>query len=382
MRAEATPWADESAARAVLGRLAEAGAGLDDRDRGPLGGKRPQLAAWLLRNDLAPLAYRVAVDHDPDLAALLKEPAWGAAAQNLAHFDTLARIEERFALESIAFVLLKGAAVAGAVYRDPALRAMSDIDLWVRPEEMPRASACLGDLGLREVGGLPDRPPALQRRSGGELVFRHAGREHGIVELHYSVFQGWWVRRAAEADEDAVWDRSVAMGPGRHARRLAAEDAVLHTAFHLMVNQFRQAPLRGIMDLGVLARVCSIDWAAVAERALAGRRASATWLALHSADRLVGLPGCGPALARLAPGPERRAVLRRLLRPGTLLTGRDLSARTRRHLLMLALVDRPRDVARLVARTLWPEPWWLEARYGRRVGRVRHLAGLLRRGEV
>jgi len=383
VRAEATPWFEESAARTVLGRLADTGAGLDERDRGPLGaGDRPRLAAWLSRHDLAPLAYRATADHDPDLAALLKERAWGAAAENLAHFETLSRIEERLARESIPFVLLKGAAVAASVYRDPSLRAMSDIDLWLRPEDMPRAAGLLGELGLREAGGLPNRPPQLQRHSGGEMVFRHARRDHGIVELHYSVFQGWWVRRAADADADAVWGRSVVMGPGRHARRLAAEDAILHTAFHLVVNQFRQAPLRGVMDLGVLARACSIDWEAVADRALAWRLASATWLALDTAARLVGLPGCGAALARVAPRPGRRTVLRRLLRTGPLLEGRDMAARSRRHLLMLALVDRPKDVARLVARTLWPEPWWLDARYGRPVGRVRHLAGLLRRGEV
>jgi hypothetical protein len=31
---------------------------------------------------------------------------------------------------------------------------------------------------------------------------------------------------------------------------------------------------------------------------------------------------------------------------------------------MTALVDRPRDGARLIGRTLWPERWWLTARYG------------------
>ena len=380
MRAQ-TPWSDESAARAVLGRLAATGAGLEERRRLECG-DRPGLAAWLSAHDLAPLAYRATADDDPGLAALLKAQALGAAAGNLAHFETLGRIEERLANEAIPFVLLKGAAIAGSAYRDASLRAMSDIDLWLRPGDMPRATALLGELGLGQIGGLANRPPALQRHSGGELVFRHAARDHGIVELHYSVFQGWWVRRAAEADAGEVWDRTVPMGSGRHARRLAAEDAILHTAFHLVVNQFRQAPLRGLMDLGVLARSSAIAWDAVAERAIAWRLSSATWLALDTADRLVGLPGCGRALGRLLPRPERRAVLRALVRPAGLLAGREMTARTRRHLLMLALVDRPKDVARLVGRTLWPEPWWLDARYGRPVGRVEHLLGLVRRGEV
>ncbi|HZN53794.1 MAG TPA: nucleotidyltransferase family protein [Candidatus Polarisedimenticolaceae bacterium] len=378
------PWTDERVARTVLGRLASAGAG--DEARGAPPGfsveDRAGLAAWLIGHDLAGLGFRVAREADPPLADLLAGAALGAAAGNLSHFETLSRIEERLAKERIPFVLLKGAAIAGSAYRESSDRSMSDIDLWVRPEDMPGAVAVARDAGLRQVAGLPDRPPELQRHSGGELVFRHLRRDHGIVELHYSAFQGWWVRRAAEADAESLWERSVPMGPGRHARRLSPEDAILHTAFHLVVNQLRQAPLRGLMDLGVLSRAYRIDWEAVADRARAWRLATAAWTALETADRLVGLPGCAPALARLRPGAPRRAALRGLVPRRALLAGRDVPARVRRHLLMLALVDRPRDVARLVGRTLWPEPWWLDARYGRRVSRFGHLFGLMRRGEV
>ena len=39
-------------------------------------------------------------------------------------------------------------------------------------------------------------------------------------------------------------------------------------------------------------------------------------------------------------------------------------------------------IARLIGRAVWPERWWIAARYGRPVGRVEHLWGLVRRGEV
>ena len=313
---------------------------------------------------------------------MLREAALGAAAGNLAHFATLDRIERRFEAERLPMVLLKGAAVASSAYRDRSFRPMSDLDIWVQDDDMPRAVENLLGLGFRQEPNLPHRPSALQRRSAGELVFRPARGGHGLVELHYGAFPGWWIQRVAHPDTEGLWRRAEPMGPGRHALRLAAEDAVLQTAFHVAVNQFGQAPLRGMMDLAVLARTRALDWDAVAERASAWRLKTATWLVLDTAHRMIGLPGCDVAVSQLRPARVRRAALRAFVTPRALLSGRDLTRKSRRHLFMLGLVDRPRDGACLLGRTLWPETWWIAARYGRPVGRIEHLWGLVRRGEV
>jgi hypothetical protein len=376
-----TPTLDEGAARALLACLADVAAGRPTSTDASLAGD-PALAAWLSRHDLAPLGRAAFARRAPDLAASLAREALGAAAANMAHFETLARIERRLAAERIDLVLLKGAAIAGAAYADPSFRPMTDIDLWVRDDDMPRAEAALTDLGLRRYPGRTTRPEALQRRSGGELVFRSGDGRHGVVELHFSPFPGWWIQRTARPDLEGLWRRSTPMGPLRHARRLESEDAILQTAFHVVVNQFGQAPLRGLMDLAVLARRQPIDWEVVADRARSWRLAHAVWIALDAADRLIGLPGCGAALGRLAPSRTRRLLLGVLFEPSLLLAGRDLTAPARRHPFMLALVDRVRDGARLAGRTVWPERWWIEARHGPRTGRARHVLALLRRGEV
>jgi hypothetical protein len=379
------PWRDELTARNALTLLAQTGAGIRDPTvTGSLtaGVDRSKLAAWMVGHDLGALGFAWALSSDPELAALLQEVAAGSAAGNLAHFATLERIERRFEAECISMVLLKGAAVALSAYRDPSYRPMTDLDIWVGDEDIPRAVESLRALGLRQDPGLPHRPAALQRRSCGEIVFRHGRLQHGLVELHYGAFQGWWIQRAARPDAAAVWRRAEPMGPGRHARRLAAEDAILQTAFHVVVNQFGQAPWRGLMDLAVLSRAHRINWDAIADRALDWRLATATWLVLDTANRLIGLPGCDAAVSRLRPPHARRAALRAFVTPSALLSGRNLTRKSRRHGFMLSLVDRPRDGARLVGRALWPERWWIDARYGRPVGRVEHLWGLVRRGEV
>ena len=379
------PWRHERAARSTLSSLAHAAAGTHDPT--PVGaltaaGDRSVLAAWLIGHELGAPGFAWAQSADPELAAMLRGNAVGGAAGNLAHFASLDRIERRFEAERIPMVLLKGAAVAQSAYADPAYRPMTDLDIWIRDEDVDRAVRGLRALGFRQDPGLPHRPAALQRRSCGELVFRHGGGEHGLVELHYGAFQGWWIQRAARPDTTAVWRRAEPMGPGRHAFRLATEDAILQTAFHVVVNQFGQAPWRGLLDLAVLARARRVDWDAVAERAREWRLRTATWLVLDTADRLFGLPGCPAAVSSLRPTPARRALLRAFITSSALLSGRDLTRRTRRQLFMLSLVDHPKDGARLIGRAVWPEKWWIAARYGRPVGRVEHLWGLVRRGEV
>jgi hypothetical protein len=377
------PWRDVRSARNLLDAMACTAAA-----RHPGAAERSaavdpsRLASWLEAHELAALAFGWSATADPELAANLKNAAAGAAAGNLAHFATLDGIEKRLASDSIPMVLLKGAAVACSAYRDPSLRPMSDLDIWIREDDMPRAAAALGELGFRQVPGLLDRPSELQKHSCGELVFRKGPDEHGLVELHYGAFPGWWIQRTAVPDSDGVWSRRLPMGPGRHASRLAAEDAILQTAFHVAVNQFGQMPLRGMMDLAVLSRAQSIDWCTVADRAVAWRLGTATWLVLDTANRLIGLPGCGAALSRLRPSPVRRAALRAFVTPFAILSGRNLTRPPLRHAFMLALVDRLRDGARLVGRTAWPEPWWIHARYGRPVGRVAHLWGLVGRGTL
>jgi hypothetical protein len=377
---------DTRVARGILGALADVASGRAEADAlgafASFPGGRTQLAAWLARHDMAPLGLAASRPVDPALAATLTQAALGAAAANLHHFATLDRLERRFAASGVPLVLLKGASVAGGAYADASFRPMTDLDIWVRDADMPRAMALVRAEGFRQEPGLATRPPTLQRHSGGEIVFRAAHGGHGLVELHFSPFQGWWIQRTASPDIDGVWSRSEPAGIARHARRLAAEDAILQTAFHVVVNQFGQAPVRGLMDLAVISRSCRVDWTAVADRAIQWRLAAATWLALDTADRLIGVPGSAAAVERLLPDRARRALLRSFVTPASVLAGRNLGHPVRRHPFMLALADRRRDGARLVGRALWPERWWVEARHGRGVGRLGHVRELLRRGDV
>jgi len=340
--------------------VAEVAAGVEAVEPGPL-----PPAEWWIRSALAAPGYALARRSDPALAEALRGPALAAGAANAVLFDALAGIEAHFAESGLPLVLLKGAAVAGWAYADPALRPMGDLDLWVRESDLGRANGCLRDFGFAR---LPGREVAL-------------ARGNVRVELHDSPFRGWWTRFAATPDLAGTWHRAEPAGPGRHARRLSPEDAALQVVVHSVVNAFSQWPLRSLLDLAAGSRRRKIDWEGVAERAEAWRLRTATWLVLDLADRIFGVDGAIPALERLRPGAARRASLASFVRAGSLLQGRVPRGAARRHAFLLAVVDRSEDGARLVGRTIWPEPAWLAARYGEGAGRLHHLRALAGREE-
>jgi hypothetical protein len=273
-------------------------------------------------------------------------------------------------------LIFKGAALAYSVYPDPACRTMGDIDLWVMDGDIEKARQALGEIGY-ESFHKPDRPPALMALFQGEIGLRHRRAEYGLVELHWGVFPGEWLRRATKVDVAGVRQRiAPTQLAGEATYVLAPEDAVLQSALHTAVShQMSISPLRGLVDIALLARHSPIDWGIIVQRAQAWRVAVVLWLVLSLAGDLCGLPEAAGAAAQLQPSALRRWLIGRFANAESLVMMRDLRASRWRYLFLLLLVDRGRDAAKLVWRALWPEREWLIARYGQYsfVMRWRHL---------
>jgi hypothetical protein len=293
----------------------------------------------------------------------------------------LDRVLTALAAEGIVPVVFKGAALAYTVYESSACRPMGDLDLWLRPDEMPRGQRALAALGYvqRTSAG---RPLALQACFGGEsqMYGQHAGS--GLVELHWGILAGEWLRRAAAVDQTAIRQRAAVFNlNGRRVLVLAPEDNLIQLAVHFAIShQFSEPWLRTLMDITLLARTQTVDWEILTRRAHTWRVATVVWQVLRLAVDLLRLEEAEHALRRLQPSSLRRRLLGLLVRPPLLLAMDNSMSGPRRFVLQLLLVDRPRDALRLIFRALWPEADWLAARYGRAgVGvRWRHLLAAVR----
>jgi hypothetical protein len=373
------PWPDEATARALLGALlAPSGAPLPALPDAAW----PAAARWLIDHGLGPLAYARCRAACPALTPLLQADAFSATAENSIHAQNLADIKGAFAAAGIPIALLKGAALAETAYGGLSLRTMSDVDIWVQAADLPAACQVMSALGFRYAENR-ERPWALQALAGGELCFYRPAWPQGLVELHLSPFPGWWLRRTAAVDEAGLWARRAPLPGAPGVYQLAAEDALLHVAVHTAVNhQFGLAGVRSLMDMAFIVQTRRVDWGQAAARARAWRVGTAFWQALSLYARLFEAEGVQAARAALRPSPWRRLLLRRFVSLPSLLAGRDLRSGPARLLLLLLLVDRPRDMLRLAFRTAWPEPAWLMARYGSAVSPWRHWRYLLRRRRI
>lgn len=344
-------------------------------------------AGWLYAQGLAPFAFHrlrelgLLESLAADGREALRQAYYHSAADAAIHDDELCRALAALSAAGIVPTLFKGAVLAHTVYPSSACRPMGDLDLWLADAEMQSAQTALKHLGYVQYFKAA-RPVALQAQRRGEiqLVGRTSGS--GLIELHWGVFAGEWLERAAAVDETAIRDRRTPIDLlGHPAWTLAPEDAVIQLVAHLAINhQFAYPWLRGLLDIVLVARWRDVDWDTVAARASEWRLGTVVWQTLRFATDLFGLDGAMGVLERLRPGPLRRWLLRRLVNAHTLLEMRNLTHGPLRLVLQLLLVDRPGDAMYLFRRALWPEDSWLAARYGRcdAATRTRHLLCALR----
>ncbi len=266
----------------------------------------------------------------------------------------------------VRYAAIKGFATA-PLYGRIHLRRIADVDLVIRPRDLSRAEEVLVRRGYR-----------VEKRDAIEVSFEplpleKAGRSHGVagrpgeagraflppIDLH--------VRLSYEGQFDLNIDEMLGRARRLGALRvLAPEDAVLVACSDAARDCFMLAG-RSIADIAVLARISSLDWDAVVERARGWGLTAAAWIALSCAKRTLGARVPPGAIARLTPSPVRAAWLRLWLDPSRLSPWRL----TRRGM--------KRSALRFAMAVLWPA---LVDGFGRRAAFVARYAASKLRGRL
>lgn len=235
----------------------------------------------------------------PAAAARLRDTSRASTARNLLLMADLAGILRATQAGGIAVIPLKGAFLAEAVYGDIALRPMADLDLLVRPDDLPRAIETLRRLGYdshqpfdpaAQQAVFQDMPP--MRRPGGAMV-----------ELHWTLVSPLCGARIGDGELDGIWGRAVpASIAGAPALALAPEDLLLHLCMHASVHhRFADVGLKAFVDIAevVLHHGDRLDWHVLAARANHWGVAGGVRMALMLAEEWTGLRVPPDAWARL-----------------------------------------------------------------------------------
>ena len=229
------------------------------------------------------------------------------AVVRLHHVDELGAVALR---EGMDLHLLKGAAFATTLYRDPGLRPMSDIDVLASPSHFESWSRELEGLGYLLVD-VSDHASCDRRRATGVLVELH--RELTSAADFLGLETGAILERSRPLDA----------GDGIRLRTLSWEDHLLHLCLHASFQHgFRQTGVNA-WDARAIVERPDLDLDVFVERAREKRLAPWVYGGLAMTATVFESPRLTSLLSALAdsvPRSATRKALRfrpeRLLAPG------------------------------------------------------------------
>lgn len=186
--------------------------------------------------------------------------------------------------EAIPMIGLKGIVMANAVYENPGLREMNDIDVMVRPEHLERTAAILGDLGYRPMH---DYSVDLVLKNALHLP-RFVKKNGAQIEIHWNIIKP---NTPQSIDPDELWARAVPVRiAGHDALMLSAVDMLLHLCVHTSYMHRFVFGLRPFCDVAAFIEKAEwpVDWDVLLNRAVSLRWDKGVYLALLLARDLAG----------------------------------------------------------------------------------------------
>ena len=283
---------------------------------GCLSGSHESIANWNGVADsadwhgLAPLLFKRLKQADgrtrvpADVWERLRLAYFAGADRNARLYRALRTVLGGLSGAGIPLIVLKGAFLAEAVYRDVAVRWMCDADLMV-----PRSEAARSQAVLLDMGGVPKYSEDIESRCRRDAHLPEVVFHDFVIEIHWTIASPTGPVRI---DVPGLWDRArPASVAGVSVLALSPEDLLLHLCLHSSYREGFKAGLRPLCDIAeaILRFHDDMDWAQVVSRAHEWGAARYAGLTFHLARSMLGAEVPDDVLARLVPeGIDRRML--------------------------------------------------------------------------
>lgn len=280
------------------------------------------------------IAYQAALCADDswpaDLRDAVRQEAFQQSFWQISHAGAIRRLLEAFAHGAghgtIGALVLKGTALAHALYPDPAARRRGDTDLLVRPADVGRARAA-----LRACGFVPRTNPHGLQFQETWLHETGIGLVHA-VDLHWRLGESPLYLEALDMDGCFARARPIRAdaGLGGEARMPALVDTFIHGIFnqawhrahgYLVEGERMRGPARLIWlidNARLIGAMSEEDWQQLARRAVAHGFAPLCLAAIARTHAALGVAAPAPAVARLRGAPRQTDLAMRLENPDLL----------------------------------------------------------------
>lgn len=212
---------------------------------------------------------------------------------------------------SVAFLVIKGPAVAHTIYPDPDIRAFNDLDLVVREHDWNAMHRALLGLGFHADEDQPEPPPKLIPQAVPyEMKYRH--QESGLlVEVHYDDILNAGL---ASRDVAGFWERAGWIElAGVPVRVMALEDQLVHLCMHAHYHGYTR--LNWLSDLALLVRdrAGHLNWERVIATTRSEQAQVGVYYSLLFLQELLGVDPPAGVLHALRPDPLRRRLHERYM---------------------------------------------------------------------
>lgn len=210
---------------------------------------------------------------------------------------------QAFRAQGIPVIVLKGAYLATAVYKQVALRPMLDIDLLVPRSDLYRAAAVVQQMGYEP----------LEPIGHGELISHYLPRflhpSRSALELHWTIVQA---NTSYSIDETLLWQSAQQIVfLGISTKVLALPDIVLHLCIHATYHHLLEQGIRFLCDITLTLQryETELKWDELVTRTQTFGWAPGVHMALYLAHNLMQAPVPATVLAQLQPGDFNQQIV-------------------------------------------------------------------------
>lgn len=190
-----------------------------------------------------------------EMARSLRSLYYGAAAQHAIFSAEARRLHQELASRGVIPFFVKGFYLASEVYKNVALRPMTDLDLVVPKEKRDVAFRTLVASGYQPVGNaarLLSDPLAY-----GVTLERRAGESRFLVDLHWHFFNARWMRLflGERLESKSLWATGEAFSvDGAWLQTWAPELHFIYVAAHAFSHGFDR--LINAADIALFWKKC------------------------------------------------------------------------------------------------------------------------------
>jgi len=197
----------------------------------------------------------------------------------------LIRIIERLTTGGLEVMPYKGVALAEVLYKDIALRQSGDIDLLIRPQDLPRIRDAVRELGYTPHLAFTDVEERAYLKSGYECAFDGTAGPN-LLELQWAIQPRFY---AVDFDMEGLFQRAVTLPVAAQPMKTPSPaDLFLVLSVHAAKHVWGR--LVWLCDIAQLMQFPDLDWAWIGSEARDLGVARILRVTMLAANRLLGAP--------------------------------------------------------------------------------------------